>query len=261
MNLLPSNSFYLENGVYFQKGISRNKEFEKKYQELRQKERRIYPDEIVNRLPDFPKNHILKNEWRIRTYSSKKLIRYLQQQDCKKILEVGCGNGWLAHQLAINTNADVYGVDVNELELIQAARVFGSHQRISFVYGNIFSPIFPAQVFDVIILAASIQYFQNLKQLLSILTKMLEKRGAIHIIDSPIYTLSEVNKAKERSQRYFVDLEIKEMGAFYCHPTWSDLKDFSCKILYNPNTLSNRIKRKILSTSPFHWIRMANGRL
>ena len=54
-----------------------------------------------------------------------------------KILDVGCGNGWFSGQLAAIASAKVYALDLNRMELEQAARIFNLHNLI-LCYGNIF---------------------------------------------------------------------------------------------------------------------------
>src|SRR5215218_10047902 len=99
--------------------------FEQAYISLRGKEGRIYSDEQVSELPQVTDDHLYKKEWDVRKASCKRLIEYLQKKEGPlKILEIGCGNGWLANQLATLEGASVKGVDINWIELDQAARVF-----------------------------------------------------------------------------------------------------------------------------------------
>jgi hypothetical protein len=52
-------------------------EFETAYLAVRQKEGRLYPDEVVGRLPDVPPEHPLHREWQIRKSSLLRLKRLL----------------------------------------------------------------------------------------------------------------------------------------------------------------------------------------
>src|SRR6185369_492378 len=103
-------------------------------------EQRVYSDDVVRNLPDFSEQSTLKKEWDIRKITVRKLIKYLEKKNEKlSILELGCGNGWLSHQLAASLNAEVFGVDVNETELLQGARIFKDDQNLSFLCADIFS--------------------------------------------------------------------------------------------------------------------------
>src|SRR5688572_8022793 len=89
--------------------------FEELYISLRNTERRIYTDDEVAQLPDIPDNHIYTQEWKIRKLSCQRLIHYLQKKNKPlRFLEVGCGNGWLAHRLSTIKNSVVKGIDINQ---------------------------------------------------------------------------------------------------------------------------------------------------
>ncbi|RPI24589.1 MAG: SAM-dependent methyltransferase, partial [Chloroflexota bacterium] len=97
------------------------------YLRVREREGRLYPDEIVRRLPDIPADHPLANEWHLRASSSARLIRYLERLGRPlAVLELGCGNGWLSAQAAHTPEAQIWGLDRYTCELVQAARLFAS---------------------------------------------------------------------------------------------------------------------------------------
>ena len=143
-------------------------DFEKLYITLREKEGRVYSDEEVKALPEIRETHPHYNEWQIRKQSSLRLISYLQKkQQALKILEVGCGNGWLSHRLSGIQRSHVIGSDINFTEIQQAAGVFQNISNLHFIYGHIESEIFEERQFDVIVFAASIQYFTSLPGIIS----------------------------------------------------------------------------------------------
>ena len=115
-----------------------------------------------------------------------RLIHYVNQKKFKTILEIGCGNGWLSNHLA-KTKAEVYALDMNEVELIQGARVYKGIENLNFLYADILNNPFQEKVFDLIVLASSIQYFPDVGRLIQSLQPLLTKHGEIHIFDSPIY--------------------------------------------------------------------------
>jgi len=254
--LLNSSSFIFEKSIFYQKEL-RKDIFEKEYIELRKREQRVYSDEVVRNLPEFGEPGTLNKEWGIRKITLKKLIGHLRKKEGSVILELGCGNGWLSHQLASSRNAEVVGLDINETELLQGASLFKDYQNLSFIYANVFTADFKKETFDVILLASSIQYFPDLLKLIQRLLDLLNPSGEIHIVDSPIYSsLGESLEAKKRSHGYFVAQGVPEMANNYFHHTLVELKSFNHQVLFNPNSLISLFKRKILRTpqSTFPWI-------
>src|SRR6478672_1922889 len=136
--------------------------FEEKYISLRKKENRLYTDEQVKWLPEIDLSNPHYKEWELRKESRNKLTKHLSSKKIKlNILEVGCGNGWLCHHLSKIPGSNVAGIDINQTELDQARRVFDHIANIEFFYGGIDSEKIRPEKFDVIIFAASIQYFAS----------------------------------------------------------------------------------------------------
>ncbi len=262
VDLTFRKSFTFTNNVFYQKNLPVNfQNFEQSYTTLRKRENRLFNDETVRRLPDFSTNHPLTSEWQIRKKSWKRFARYLRSQEsCQTILEVGCGNGWMTKELAA-LNKEVCAIDVHEKELLQAARLFNS-DSISFVYGDVFTLPLDDKRFDLIILASSVQYFEDLQRLLQRLTAFSKPHGEIHILDSPIYRASELDSAKKRSESYFAHREQPEMTLHYFHHSYEELQNYKWKFLNRPNIFTHTINALFpkTNTSPFPWIRIqVNG--
>ena len=258
--ILNSNTeLYVDGGLYYQKDLNNSSAFEKLYLELRQKEGRLYPDEVVKKLPELSFNHIHQNEWAIRKTSALWLISYLKNKShLKNILEVGCGNGWLSNMLARTLPVEVCGVDTNEKELTQASRLF-EFKRLYFIKANVMESFLFPGVFDVIILASSIQYFSALNLLIERLLDLLTLRGEIHIIDSPIcYSKKESAESYERSSNYFGSLGLEKMSDHYHYHTFDALTGFCHKVIFNPKAFLPVFKRKVfgIQSTPFPWIKI-----
>jgi SAM-dependent methyltransferase len=232
--------------------------FENLYAKLRKAEKRDYTDDTVKTLPWIEKKHPHYNEWKIRDCSSGMLCGYIgKSKNAKKILELGCGNGWLTNRLSEIENSEVWGLDVNAAELKQAARVFGSKENILFACGDIFE-IDPEKLklkFDYIILPAVLAYFADPAKLIVKLTELLNSVGEIHIIDSPFY--DDVHAAKERSMKYFESLGCGEMINYYHHHSLDVLSEFEYKIMYDPERILNKVKRFFSAASPFYWSKLS----
>lgn len=247
--LLKDPLFQYQNNIFYQKDFQRNNVFEEAYLKLREKENRLYSDDVVKELPEFYSDHPFKKEWEMRKSTLKKLVNHLQINNSSgSILELGCGNGWLSYNLAISLKAEICAVDINEIELLQGARVFGEQQNLCFVYSDIFSSVFKTQKFNNVILGGSVQYFNDLRNLIAKLLNLIDPPSKIYILDSPFYSsTAESAAAKKRSQDHFNSLGFPEMATQYFHHTFDELKNFNYKILYNPKSLGSLFRRKILN--------------
>lgn len=225
------------------------------YLETRKKEGRIYSDEIVKSLPHIETSHRLSHEWSVRSASYERLKkRLLTRKAPLSILDLGCGNGWMANALCGICDSSVTGVDLNMEELKQGARVFGGNSRLRFVYGDVFDGAAHANSYDIVVCASSIQYFQDLNALVRHLLTLLKAGGEIHILDSPLYSEAEAGEARERSRSYYRQLGYERMAALYHHHTWKELEGFSYEVIRAG--IVERLKAKIFSEmNPFFpWI-------
>ena len=225
------------------------------YLSVREKEGRLYSDEMVARLPSISDAHPLAKEWRARSASAARLTRYLSRRPKPlSILDLGCGNGWLSNLLH-RSGHRVIGMDQNHYELKQAARVFSQKAELSFPEADVFAAPFAAETFDVILLASVIQYFRDLNTLLLVLFGYLKRQGEIHIIDSPLYSDDERDQAALRSHQYYSALGFPQMARHYFHHGTSDLNAFRSKTLYQGRPLTLRMNQLLGRVdSPFPWI-------
>ncbi|UCH65141.1 MAG: class I SAM-dependent methyltransferase [Ignavibacterium sp.] len=243
------------NDVYFLSDVDNT--FEKLYVEVRKRENRIYSDHEVSQLPSVPPYNLHYKEWVLRKITSDRFIRYLKQKRNGLILlDVGCGNGWFTSLIAKSNTSEVYGIDVNKLEIEQAARVFNL-QNLHFVYGNLFDDIFPKKSFDMITLNASAQYFKDLNYLLNKLLSLMTDDGEIHILDTPFYRSEELASARERTAAYYKSLGHLEMAKYYFHHSYEEIEKFNYSILFNPRALKVKLKKFLnVKDSPFPWIKI-----
>jgi ubiquinone/menaquinone biosynthesis C-methylase UbiE len=227
-------------------------EFERLYHALRTKENRIYSDEELTELPNINRLHPYYKEWLLRKASFRKLKACLsKKKKSLDILEPGCGNGWLANRLSSQLNCRVTGVDINRYELEQAARVFQLNTECTFLYGDIRSGMMQRQQFDIVLFAASIQYFPSLKEIVDAAFSLLRPGGEIHIIDSHFYNDLEIEEARQRSKSYFTALGFPGMSAMYFHHSFKEICQFQPSILHNPNSITNLFSRYKV---PFYWL-------
>lgn len=230
-------------------------EFENIYLQVRKREKRIYSDDELNLLPYAYKNNPHKNEWELRAKSFLRFKNYLSRKTSKlNILDLGCGNGWFTGQLSKEFHHNYFCVDVNIIELEQAARVFDNGQ-INFIYSDIISTSLPTNIFDIVIINSALQYFQNISVLMKELFFISKPYGEIHIIDSPFYKQQYLPQAKNRTLKYYQSLGFPEMAKNYFHHTIDELKYLRHSYFYNPGAIKNKLSSIFFEKdSPFPWI-------
>ena len=233
---------------------SESQVFEELYIKVRNYENRMSSVDELSILPDLDKSHPNYREWRIRQRSSRRLITYLQKKNrALKILEIGCGNGWLCSKLAAIPGADVIGLDINQIEIEQAERVFNK-PNLKFVKAAFEPELFNPMKFDVILFAASITYFKHLATIIQDCLSCLTEKGEIHIVDNHFYEPVKINDAVERMRVYYNTMGYPEMSAYYYHYSLTDLKPFNYRVLVNPQSFINRLIKR----EPFYWVTITN---
>jgi ubiquinone/menaquinone biosynthesis C-methylase UbiE len=105
--------------------------------------------------------------------------------------------------------------------------------------------------FDIVVFAASIQYFPSLSQIIGRTISILNPGGEIHILDSPFYPDSEITSAERRSDAYYRSTGFEEMTKFYFHHSLESIKRFDYKILFDPHRPLNKLLGR---KDPFPWI-------
>jgi len=240
-----------QNGVYIPEGILPDTTFEKLYLLVRQKEQRVYSNDEIMNLPEIAANHKQHYEWSVRKESCKRLISYLKKKNqFLKILEIGCGNGWLSHKLAEIPRTEVIGLDINLTELQQAAKVF-TNNNLQFVYGDIRKNILQNRQFDIIIFAGSIQYFSSPIEIINLALESLTVSGEIHIIDSFLYKTKEVEAAKQSCREYYKNVGFPEMANYYFHHLLNDMYYFNCIVKQQGHSF---FKKLFLKRNIFPWL-------
>jgi len=250
---MTQQQFHISTGIPVVLQNSTSFDFKEQYIALRKKEQRVYTDEEVLQLPLIPGDHVHAKEWVVRKKSCRKLVNYLKKKGPLNILEIGCGNGWLSYQLSKIPGSIVTGMDINDVELKQAARVFSEQTNLSFINKNISQIELHNHPFDIIVFAASLQYFNSFSEIVTVALDHLKLGGEIHIIDSPFYQPNDIAEARQRTQSYFTELGFCQMQHHYFHHSVESFERFRHTILYNPLSLTNKLLK---SKNPFYWIRI-----
>ena len=230
---------------------------EQLYLDVRRREGRVPTDEALLQLPHVKTPAALTKEWRWRKRSLERLDRYLNRQYGNqpiRLLDLGCGNGWMSNYLASQPEREVWATDLNEQELLQGSRVF-QKENLRFVYADVLQGTLPGQYFEVIVLAASVQYFPDLKELLTALRRLLAANGTIHFLDSHFYaTEAERHAARQRSFTYYEQAGVPEMGKFYHHHLWKEAQELGAVNLHRRPDVY--LLQRLGYLAPFPWLKL-----
>lgn len=198
--------------------------WENEHWRRRAREGRIHNDPTVARLPDVPADHPLAREWGERADTLNRVATHLSRLwRSLVILDVGCGCGWMSHQLAaVRGNFRVYGLDLDRRELKTACRVFIHQTRLRFMFGDAQTVDLPSGCADIIVLAATLEHVAEPGRLIDRCLNWLTPSGELHIVDSPI------------------------AGAGRPTPTgpavpWEALRTYRPEVLFEPRAWANRL--------------------
>ena len=203
---------------------------------------------MVSKLPNLPANHPHQKEWKKRIHSLKKIIEILKKSNTRRILEIGCGNGWFANTL-VNSGFTVDALDVGKEELEQAARCF-KDENLRFICCDDLS-LLDDSAYDVIIFNASLHYFDISNDFWTLLKSKLQNNGRIFIMDSHFYNEADVSSAKQRTENYFDQLNEPDAASYYKHLTLGKLPEY--KKLYSPTKIGRLLNS---NQSPFPIIQI-----
>lgn len=115
-----------------------------------------------------------------RKFTNPAIVETVKEYDPKKILDLGCGEGWLTRALSHERN-EVSGIDATEA-LLKTARRKGPQNFSRLTYEEIIqgAPI-PGAPFDALILNFCLYQKEEVPQLLTALRSSLTKTGSIFI--------------------------------------------------------------------------------
>ncbi|MBL7069735.1 MAG: methyltransferase domain-containing protein [Candidatus Omnitrophica bacterium] len=100
-----------------------------------------------------------------------------------KILDVGCGTGELAHNLARDfSKAEIYGVDISETMIKKAIAKKGK-DNIKFEAGDVEDLPYKDSLFDIIACSHSFHHYLNKDKAMTEMYRVLKPDGRLMIID------------------------------------------------------------------------------
>lgn len=120
---------------------------------------------------------------------------------CKKtdaiILDVGCGPGLFAKELALRSNKfSVTGIDISDVAINMAKKNCKELKNTSFFTENVNNMSFPSNFFDIVVCKDTLHHFNDPKRAMSEMIRVAKKGGVIYVQDLrrnvPWYLLKRV---------------------------------------------------------------------
>lgn len=116
------------------------------------------------------------------------LLALLPEVAGRRVLDLGCGAGQLAHHLATRGADEVLGVDVSE-RMLALARAEWAHPRVTHRRAAIEDLAFPPARFDLVVSSLALHYVDDYAGLVRLIARWLAPGGAlVYSTEHPIYT-------------------------------------------------------------------------
>lgn len=116
------------------------------------------------------------------------LLALLPGVDGRRVLDLGCGAGQLAHHLATTGAAEVVGVDVSE-RMLALARAEWAHPRVTYQREALETLAFPPARFDLVVSSLVLHYVDDYPGLILRIAAWLAPGGVlVNSTEHPIFT-------------------------------------------------------------------------
>lgn len=201
-------------GIYrflIRRETDRAERFVRQYRTVRERDGyRGQSAEYYRMLPIVPNDDPRKAEWRIRRESYMTLLSLALpgiSRNPSRVLDLGAGNGWLAHRLASRGHS-VVAVDRldDDVDGLGACR----HYPVPFpvVQADFDALPFESGEFDVAVLNGSLHYSDDPIATLAEARRALAAGGSLVVMDSPMFS-------RRRDGQAMVDAQMRSFAADY----------------------------------------------
>jgi len=186
------------------------------------------PDTLLA-LPYQDRSGRQRSGWRMKARSMDALMLFLEARASSRILDLGCGVGWLSYHLA-RKGCQVYAVDaiLDEVLGLGAADAYlRAGVYFERIWGEIERPPFQDASFDAVVCNASLHYVDSVRNALAEISRILAPNGAFVLMNSPVHHDLRSARGAERGARARLARlgATPEVAAAYHHFTFDELRD------------------------------------
>ena len=123
----------------------------------------------------------------------KKISQLLQESDPKKIIDVGCGEGFMTQIACDNTQAEITGIDFSKDAIEIARKMVPS---ASFETGDIYDLPYADQSFDLVLCNEVLEHLEHPKPALKELHRISKNRLIFSVPHEPYFRLGNFLSGK-----------------------------------------------------------------
>lgn len=185
-------------------------------------------------------NYDLESEYLKKTYF-KYFKKYLSTKDIKskKILEIGCGNGFFLQELKDNGIKNIYGIEPGKESVKKANAKIRNNIKVNILRRGVFLK----ESFDIILCFHTLDHIPDPNKFINIVYSLLKKEGKVFFIVHNTNGLS-VKLLKEKSPIF----DIEHVYLF---------NNLNLKQIFEQNKFSNSQVFDIKNTYPLkYWLRL-----
>lgn len=129
------------------------------------------------------------SKWRVKARSMEALFRFVDRLAPRRIVDLGCGNGWLSRHLAAR-GFETYGVEIgldDVLGLGAASELLRHELDVNLIWGEMDHPPFRTASVDAVICNASLHYATSISLVIGQIARIVRPGGALVVMNSPVH--------------------------------------------------------------------------